>query len=330
MDKKMLLIIFSIVSILIIGGYIYVGYNKLNKRLDLLEKEISSVRSDNICKLPNKQTLSGNNNIESTKELEDLAESLSNEEFDLEEQCREQFINSNQQINNEINSNSTSESQSIETTRNEVEQLEDQLRNVENLLDNGDNTSEGVLNYELLDQKTTGRIDSILDDSDKYNSLVTQNKNNSSEFDDLENVPNEDNSELNELIKRESGNSPNLELNSNNIAENISEDNMRSLEQIETSNKSIEEAKQIIEKDSQESFHELNDDISDKQQIQESLIRNTYNLKKVKELKAICQEHGLSQTGNKNALIDRIIDEGVINQLENSSNSVELTENLTQ
>jgi len=298
---------------LIIGGYIYVGYNKLNKRLDLLEKEISSVRSDNICKLPNKQTLSGNNNIESTKELEDLAESLSNEEFDLEEQCREQFINSNQQINNEINSNSTSESQSIETTRNEVEQLEDQLRNVENLLDNGDNTSEGVLNYELLDQKTTGRIDSILDDSDKYNSLVTQ-----------------DNSELNELIKRESGNSPNLELNSNNIAENISEDNMRSLEQIETSNKSIEEAKQIIEKDSQESFHELNDDISDKQQIQESLIRNTYNLKKVKELKAICQEHGLSQTGNKNALIDRIIDEGVINQLENSSNSVELTENLTQ
>ena len=53
-------------------------------------------------------------------------------------------------------------------------------------------------------------------------------------------------------------------------------------------------------------------------------------VKKVKELKAICHEHGLSQTGNKNALIDRIIEEGVINQLENSSNSVELTENLTQ
>ena len=105
---------------------------------------------------------------------------------------------------------------------------------------------------------------------------------------------------------------------------------MRSLEQIETSNKSIEEAKQIIEKNSQQSFDDLNDNVSDKQQIEESLIRNTYNLKKVKELKAICQENGLSQTGNKNALIDRLIEEGVINQLENSSNSVELTENLTQ
>ena len=327
MDKKMLLIIFSIVSILIIGGYIYVGYNKLNKRLDLLEKELSSVRSDNICRLPNKKSVSEDKNIESTKELE---ESGSEEELALEEQCREQFINSNQQINSEINSNITSESQSIETTRNEVEQLENQLRNVENLLDNGENTSEGVLNYELLDQKTTGRIDSILDDSDKYNSLVTQNKNNSSEFDDLENVPNEDNSELNQLIKQESGNSHALELSSSNIAENISEDNMRSLEQIETSNKSIEEAKQIIEKNSQQSFDDLNDNVSDKQQIEESLIRNTYNLKKVKELKAICQENGLSQTGNKNALIDRLIEEGVINQLENSSNSVELTENLTQ
>jgi len=323
----MLLIIFSIVSILIIGGYIYVGYNKLNKRLDLLEKELSSVRSDNICRLPNKQSVSEDKNIESTKELE---ESSSEEELALEEQCREQFINSNQQINSEINSNITSESQSIETTRNEVEQLENQLRNVENLLDNGENTSEGVLNYELLDQKTTGRIDSILDDSDKYNSLVTQNKNNSSEFDDLENVPNEDNSELNQLIKQESGNSHALELSSSNIAENISEDNMRSLEQIETSNKSIEEAKKIIENNSQQSFDDLNDNVSDKQQIEESLIRNTYNLKKVKELKAICQENGLSQTGNKNALIDRLIEEGVINQLENSSNSVELTENLTQ
>ena len=48
MDKKMLLIIFSIVSILIVGGYIYVSYNKLNKRIDLLEKEINDIKSDNI------------------------------------------------------------------------------------------------------------------------------------------------------------------------------------------------------------------------------------------------------------------------------------------
>lgn len=323
MDKKMLLIIFSIVSVLIIGGYIYVSYNKLNKRIDLLEKEINSVKSDNICKLPKKEPLLEDKNTVSEQ-------SITEEELHLEEQCREDFINSNQQVDTEINSDTTSESQSLETTRNEVEQLENQLRNVENLLDNGDNTSDGVLNYDLLDEKTTGRIDSILDDSDKYNSLVTQNKHNSSEFDDLENVPNEDNSELNELIKQESGNSHTLELNSNTIAENISQDNMESLEQIETSDRSIEEAKQIIEKNSQQSFEDLNDNVSDKQQIEESLIRSTYNSKKVKELKAICQENGLPQTGNKTALIDRLINEGVINQLENSSNSVELTKNLTQ
>ena len=57
MDKKMLLIIFSIVSILIVGGYIYVSYNKLNKRIDLLEKEINDIKSDNICRLPNNREI---------------------------------------------------------------------------------------------------------------------------------------------------------------------------------------------------------------------------------------------------------------------------------
>ncbi len=325
MDKKMLLIIFSIVSILIVGGYIYVSYNKLNKRIDLLEKEINDIKSDNICRLPNKSEINHKDNNLAENTLSNL-----DDVNDPEKECREQFINNMESNQSESNSNTTSESQSIETTRNEVAELENELRNVENLLDEENNADEQVLNYELLDQQTTGRIDSILDDSDKYNSIVTQNKHNSSEFDDLENVPNENNSELNELIKKESESSPGIELNSANIAENISEDQLESLEQIETSKKSIEEAKQIIEKNSEESFQDLNDTASDKQQIEESLVRNMYNSKKVKELKTICQENGLSQSGNKTAIINRLINKGIINQIENSSNSVKLSENLTQ
>ena len=319
----MLLIIFSIVSLLIIGGYIYVSYNKLNKRIDLLEKEINDIKSDNICMLPNSPRKKNKDNY--------ADKNIVNNVMDPEKECREQFINNIQSNNLESNSNTTSESQSIETTRNEVAELENELRNVENLLDEEDNVEgQEVLNYEVLDQQTTGRIDSILDDSDKYNSIVTQNKQNSSEFDDLENVPNENNSELNELIKRESASSPRLELNSSHIAENLSEDALQSLEQIETSKKSIDEARQIIEKNSEASFEELNDTASDKQQIEESLVRNMLNNKKVKELKTICQENHLSQTGNKTTLINRLIDNGIINQIENSSNSFKLSENLTQ
>ena len=259
MDKKMLLIIFSIVSILIVGGYIYVSYNKLNKRIDLLEKEINDIKSDNICRLPNNSKMNHKDNNLNENTLSNL-----DDVNDPEKECREEFINNMESNQSESNSNTTSESQSIETTRNEVAELENELRNVENLLDEENNPDEQVLNYELLDQQTTGRIDSILDDSDKYNSIVTQNKHNSSEFDDLENVPNENNSELNELIKKESESSPGIELNSANIAENISEDQLESLEQIETSKKSIEEAKQIIEKNSEESFEDLNDTASDK------------------------------------------------------------------
>ena len=140
MDKKMLLIIFSIVSILIVGGYIYVSYNKLNKRIDLLEKEINDIKSDNICRLPNNREINhkdSNLNENTLSNLDDVN--------DPEKECREQFINNMESNQSESNSNTTSESQSIETTRNEVAELENDLRNVENLLDEENNPDEQVL-----------------------------------------------------------------------------------------------------------------------------------------------------------------------------------------
>ena len=50
MDKKMLLIIFSIISLLIIGGYIYVTYNKLTSKIKLLEKELDEFKSTGASK----------------------------------------------------------------------------------------------------------------------------------------------------------------------------------------------------------------------------------------------------------------------------------------
>ena len=325
MDKKMLLIIFSVISLLIIGGYIYVSYNKLNNRIDLLEKEILNLTNENICK-NNTNNREINNNSKISNDID------SEESIQMIPEIQEQFTAESQQELQQNISNTSSESQSLETTRNEVLDLEAKLKDVENLIQD-DSNSQGELDYEVLDQQTTGRIDSILDDSTKYNSILNSNSNkqNSSEFDDLENVPNESNSELNDLINREAAlDGTELEMHSNIIAENMSEDNVHSLEQINTSDQSLEDAKNIIEKTSNESFNDLNDNQSDKQEIEITVLREKYSHLKVKQLKEVCANNNLSQSGNKHAIIDRIIQNGLLDQLENSSNSVKLSENLTQ
>ena len=181
MDKKMLLIIFSVISLLIIGGYIYVSYNKLNNRIDLLEKEILNLTNENVCK-NNTNNREINNNSKISNDID------SEESIQMIPEIQEQFTADSQQELQQNISNTSSESQSLETTRNEVLDLEAKLKDVENLIQD-DSNSQGELDYEVLDQQTTGRIDSILDDSTKYNSILNSNSNkqNSSEFDDLEN-----------------------------------------------------------------------------------------------------------------------------------------------
>ncbi len=327
MDKKTLLIIFSVTSILIIGGYIYNGFNKLNKKIDLLEKELTTLKLENTCQLPKKINVGNQNKMDEELSKKNFSSSISND-TDIIKTDREKVIVSNYQykntseVNKSIDSDSTTTSESLTTTRNEVIDLENQLKNVQEMIDNNE-VENGTLNYEELDRNTTGRIDTILNDSDEYNNMLNGNKNNSSEFDDLENVP-ENNSELNELIKQESMVDNNEELFSVNVAENISESNMQSLEELK-SNSLISEDKNIIENGSA-SFKEVNDQMSDKQDIEISVIEKRFN---VKQLKNICQSNNLPMSGNKKTLIERIINNNLGNELENF-NKPKLTENLTK
>ena len=221
-------------------------------------------------------------------------------------------------------SNVSSESQSLETTQNEVQQLENELKNVEYLLD--ENKTDTELNYDTLDKQTTGRIDSILDDSVRYSDMVGTGKHTSSEFDDLENVPSDNNSELNELIKKESITAISLEQYSQNIAENSSTELLQSLEAIHSSSKDITEVVNTIENKSKDTFNNINDKQSDKQDIEISVIQKKFS---VKALRSICAKNSLSQSGTKIVLIERIIQNNLSDKLEKTSHSVKLTENLT-
>ena len=327
MDKKMLVVIFSVISLLIIGGYIYVTYNKLTNKIKLLEKELDEFKSGETY-----GEITDKNAVGVSKEF-DLDDS------EIDHDTNENFIGVSSQDNphatnnlgnNTINSynmthsNVSSESQSLETTQNEVQQLENELKNVEYLLD--ENKTDTELNYDTLDKQTTGRIDSILDDSARYSDMVGARKHTSSEFDDLENVPSDNNSELNELIKKESITAISLEQYSQNIAENSSTELLQSLEAIHSSSKDITEVVNTIENKSKDTFNNINDKQSDKQDIEISVIQKKFS---VKALRSICAENSLSQSGTKTVLIERIIQNNLSDKLEKTSHSVKLTENLT-
>ena len=327
MDKKMLVVIFSVISLLIIGGYIYVTYNKLTNKIKLLEKELDKVKSGETY-----GEISDKNAVGASKEfaLDDTEiDHYTNENFiGVSSQDNSHVTNNlgNNTINsyNMTHSNVSSESQSLETTQNEVQQLENELKNVEYLLD--ENKTDTELNYDTLDKQTTGRIDSILDDSVRYSDMVGTGKHTSSEFDDLENVPSDNNSELNELIKKESITAISLEQYSQNIAENSSTELLQSLEAIHSSSKDITEVVNTIENKSKDTFNNINDKQSDKQDIEISVIQKKFS---VKALRSICAKNSLSQSGTKTVLIERIIQNNLSDKLEKTSHSVKLTENLT-
>lgn len=326
MDKKMLLIIFSVISLLIIGGYIYVTYNKLTSKIKLLEKELDEFKSTGASKEILDKT--GNDLTNEIYSKDDKSHN-NNENF-VSEVARNNshvvtdLVNNNITGYDMINSHTSSESQSLETTQNEVQQLEDQLKNVEYLLDSNDSNVQ--LNYDKLDQETTGRIDTILDDSDKYVDMLGVQKHHSSEFDDLENVPTDNNSELNELIKKESITATSLEQYSNSIAENSSNDLLQSLEAIHSSSKDIKNVENTIENKSKDTFSNINDKQSNKQEIEISVIQKKFS---AKTLRTICLDNGLSQGGSKIILIERIISNNLSDKLEKTSNSVKLTKNLS-
>ena len=327
MDKKMLVVIFSVISLLIIGGYIYITYNKLTNKIKLLEKELDKVKSGETY-----GEISDKNAVGASKEfaLDDTEiDHYTNENFiGVSSQDNSHVTNNlgNNTINsyNMTHSNVSSESQSLETTQNEVQQLENELKNVEYLLD--ENKTDTELNYDTLDKQTTGRIDSILDDSARYSDMVGARKHTSSEFDDLENVPSDNNSELNELIKKESITAISLEQYSQNIAENSSTELLQSLEAIHSSSKDITEVVNTIENKSKDTFNNINDKQSDKQDIEISVIQKKFS---VKALRSICAKNSLSQSGTKIVLIERIIQNNLSDKLEKTSHSVKLTENLT-
>lgn len=326
MDKKMLLIIFSIISLLIIGGYIYVTYNKLTSKIKLLEKELDEFKSTGASKEILDKT--GNDLTNEIYSNDDKSHN-NNENFVSEVDQNNShvvtdLVNNNINGYDMINSHTSSESQSLETTQNEVQQLENQLKNVEYLLDSNDGNAQ--LNYDKLDQETTGRIDTILDDSDKYVDMLGVQKHHSSEFDDLENVPTDNNSELNELIKKESITATSLEQYSHSIAENSSNDLLQSLEAIHSSSKDIKNVENTIENKSKDTFSNINDKQSNKQEIEISVIQKKFS---AKTLRTICLDNGLSQGGSKMVLIERIISNNLSDKLEKTSNSVKLTKNLS-
>ena len=148
--------------------------------------------------------------------------------------------------------------------------------------------------------------------------------NTTSEFDDLENVPSDNNSELNELIQKESELSKNnneFNINSSIIEENKSIDNLSELrnkdyEESENSDIYINSSK-LNTTDNRSSIVILND-------IEYNVIYKNFTNKQLRDM---CKSNQLIVAGNKKALIERLIDNNLAHLFDNSEVPVNITSN---
>ena len=131
---------------------------------------------------------------------------------------------------------------------------------------------------------------------------------NSSEYDDLDNVNAEHNSELNQLIQKES---ELPEINENDINNNFLQESssMNKLSDVFNNTE--------IKKDTMSTNNLLND-------IEYNVIMKNFS---TKELKKLCRDNDLIVAGNKKNLINRLVDNNLKHLLKEESNLLNISSN---
>ena len=321
--KNMLIILF--ISVISIGLFaLYRHINLVNERLSKLEYIITHedflTNSDkqNICHV-------------NKSDKQNICHVNADQSDDNKHDQHHKDIG----LNKEADSNNSIEtSDSIKETRNEVNVLSNELNRLDALIDESSNLS----NQNAINNNESNRISEILYSENYRNSLlnisntepvtselqelisnVSKNKNKemakhvSSEYDDLANVPIENNSELNALIK-----------NKDNIEENTSIDDLESIEKISNKQSYISSNKSDINSNKSDINSNKSDTFTAISEIEVDIFLSRYS---ARELKEKCKDMGLSQAGTKKHLVERLIKNNPEELLENKSNTINISDN---
>ena len=296
MDTKNILIILA-TSLVIIGVLLlYRHINTVNNRLNTIELFL------------NKQSLSQGIPIK--------------QDSDNDESPPKVLISEkNETIDNQDEQDLNSSQQSIERAQNEVENLNNEIERLDRLIDEESENNANINNSNINDLDEENRIENILNETAENNVQGVSEYTNehcdisnkeklpiiSSEYEELANYNNENNSELNALIQAEK------DIDNTHITEKISpnDDNQHELQELEehVSNENIE-------------LNSRNNKIGNEIEIEVIVSKFT-----LKELKDLCKKNSLSQTGVKKDLVIRLINfnSTIFNSMSN--NTINISDN---
>lgn len=203
----------------------------------------------------------------------------------------------------------------------EVVKLQNEIANIEDLIETSSNESQ------FIEGNQTNHIETVLEKDDYKKKILPEAKSvepvtseilnkvelleknqNSSEYDDLHNVNAEHNSELNQLIQKES---KLTEINENDINNNFLQESssMNKLSDVFNNTE--------IQKDTMSTNHLLND-------IEYNVIMRNFS---TKQLKKLCKDNDLIVAGNKKTLINRLVDNNLKYLLKQETNLVNISSN---
>lgn len=289
MDTKNILIILA-TSLVIIGVLLlYRHINTVNNRLDTIETFL------------NKQSLAQNIPIKNHSDVgklpEDTEVSENNECVNIEKEQELNSLNSSQK--------------SIERAQTEVEDLNNQIDNLDRLIDEESENNANINNLceqnrieNILNETAENTLQGSSDYNDEHCDISNREKlpNISSEYEELANYNNDNNSELNALIQAEKNTDDNVIQEHDNTAELQELEDHESTENIELNSR--------------------NNKLGDEIEIE--VIVSKYSLK---ELKDLCKKNSLSQTGAKKDLVVRLInfDGTILNNVSN--NTINISDN---
>ena len=294
MDTKNILIILA-TSVVIIGVLLlYRHINTVNNRLDTIETFL------------NKQSLAQNIPIKQDSDNNESSQKSINSEND-------------EGVDNDIEYDKNSSQQSIERTQHEVEDLNNQIERLDKLIDE---ESENNTNINNLDEERE-RVENILSETAENDVQCASEYTNehcdlsnreklphiSSEYEELANYNDENNSELNALIQAEKNTDDAI------ITEQITPTN---------DNENPNDLQEVEEHVSAENIelNSTNNKIGDEIEIEVIVSKFT-----LKELKDLCKKNSLSHTGIKKDLVVRLInfDNSIFNSVGN--NTINISDN---
>jgi len=346
MDKKTLLIIFTFVSLVIVAGFIYSKYKTLTNQIAQLKAELAGGGGGD----SNIENLSNNSFINTPEVSPDdraninmsdiLLDSTHSVDGDSIIRARNELSLLQQELHHVEDLIQDSDTESAQNYSKDTGAAHPNDTGAAHPKDTGaahpkdtgaaHPKDTGATHPEdaLLDNSAeyTGAAhpeDALLDNSAEYTGALNPlhtNKNNISEFEDLANVPSDDNSELNQLIQKESQILDTISPYNISTTDNLSAHNTSSFHNLSSHHLLDDYASEISQNIVMKS---TDDKESVKKTIKIDLIVKNFSNKRLKD---ICRDNYLAIGGTKLKLINRVIENGFGHLLNNSPTELNLTE----